>query len=616
MSGTRLRTAPGGVRGTVPAGAGGVVPVAVPVPVAALPVRDRVAALERLLGDPGRPDNPTGHRALLRADRAATPSAEAEAVLDGFGMNEEFVPRELGGRFDSVESLVRIARPVFRRDVALGTGHGTTTFTAASDVWMAGSADQRAHLAALLLAGSKAAVAEHESARTGDSARSGIRIVPRAGGGLALTGAKPVVTNVRRADALVLFCRTGDERGSGSHSALLLDPRRLPADRHRITGRPPSVGLRGYFRSGVEFDRCPVPEGALLGAPGSGLRTALRSFQISRTLTASLAVAAGDTALRTAVRVDRAKGPGGAGGVGGAGGLGGPGTAADPRQVAATVTGAFTDLLLCDSLALVAARALHLLPGETSLYAAAAAALLPKVLSETMHDLSTVLGSQLYAREGAVGIFAKHLRDVPAAGLGHAGAAACRATVVPQLGSLARGAWFTGEEAPAALFRPAGPLPPFRYGALVPAGGRDSLSASLLAFAAAVPGTTREERALRAPADLLVRELRDLRGRVLALPPPEAGRPTSPAWFALGDRHALVLAGAAVLGVWWHARAAGDAFLGDPSWAAAALHRVARRLGLRPGELPASCADRVHREVLARFGEGRSYDLYDAPVPG
>ncbi|MFD9304950.1 acyl-CoA dehydrogenase [Streptomyces sp. NPDC060048] len=598
MSGAPPRAAPAGVRGSAEGAAGGARGTAVPV-------RDRIAALERLLGDPGRPDNPTGYRALLRADRAATPSPEAEALLDDYGMNEEFVPRELGGRFDSAESLMRVMRPVFRRDVALGMGHGTTTFTAASDVWMTGSAAQRAGLAALLLAGSKAAVAAYETAHTDDFVRSGIRVDALSGGRLALTGVRPVVNNVQRADALVLFCRTGDERGSSGHSALLLDPRRFPASRHRITGRPPSVGLRGYFRTGVEFAHCPVPDGALLGAPGSGLRTALRSFQISRTLTASLVVAAVDTGLRTAVRVDRAKGPGGA-----------AAPAADPRQVAHTVTGAFADLLLYDSLAVVATRALHLLPGETSLYSAAVKSLLPKVLGETMYDLSTVLGSQLYTREGAAGIFQKHLRDVPVAGLGHAGTAACRATIVPQLGRLARRAWFTGEEAPPAVFRPADPLPALRYEALVPAGGRDSLSASLLAVAAAVPGATREERALLALADLLVGELRDLRGRVLALPEPGADRPTSPAWFALCDRYALVLAGAAVLGVWWHGRAAGDPFLADPSWAAAALHRVARRLGLRPAELPASCSARVHQEVLARYAEGRSYDLYASPVPG
>ncbi|MGW6704445.1 acyl-CoA dehydrogenase [Streptomyces sp. NPDC054956] len=571
---------------------------------AAVPVRDRVAALERLLGDPARPGNPTGHRALLRADRAATPSPHAEAVLDGFGLNEEFVPRELGGRFDSAESLLRIMRPVFRRDVALGMGHGTSTFTAASAVWTAGGAAQRSHLASLLLAGSKAAVAEHGPAQANEFVRSGIRLVRRPGGRLALTGGKPVVNNAHRADALVLFCRTGEERGGAGLSALLLDPRGFPAARHRITGRAPSVGLRGYFRTGVEFSQCPVPGSALLGAPGGGLRTALRSSQISRALTASLMVAAVDTGLRTAVHVDRAQGPGG------------PGAAADPRQVAHTVTGAFTDLLLYDSLAIVATRALHLLPGETSLYAAAVRSLLPKVLGEAMYELSTVLGSQLYTREGTVGIFRKHLRDVSAAGLGHAGTAACRATIVPQLGGLARGAWFTGEEAPAALFRPADPLPALRYEALVPAGGSDGLSAALLARAASAPGATVEERALRDLAELLVRELRDLRGRVLALPDPGGERPTSPAWFALCERYALVLAAAAVLGVWWHGRAAGEPFLGDPSWAAAALHRVARRLGLRPAELPANCAARVHREALDRFAEGRGYDLYDTPVAG
>ncbi|MER7764244.1 acyl-CoA dehydrogenase [Streptomyces sp. NPDC097619] len=566
---------------------------------------ERAARLERMLGDPDDPANPTGTRALLRADRAGALSPEAEHVLDAYGMNEEFVPRALGGRFDSAETLLRIMRPVFRRDVALGMGYGMTTFMAASDVWMTGDRAQRGRLADLVLSGSKAAIAQHETAHTNDFVKSQIRADRDATGGLVLTGAKPVINNMQRADALVLFCRTGGP-GSTGHSALLLDPRRFPEDRHRVTRRPPSVGLRGYFCAGVEFDRCPVPEDALLGAPGSGVATALRSFQISRTLMASLVVAAVDTSLRTAVLVDRTQAPGGA-----------AHAPADSRQVAHTVTGAFTDLLLYDSLAVVATRALHLLPGETSLYSAAVKSLLPKVLSEAMYDLSTVLGSQLYTREGTVGLFQKHLRDVPVVSLGHAGTAACQATIIPQLDSLARGSWFTGEEAPAALFRPADPLPPFRYERLgIAAGGRDGLSASLLAAAACVPGGTPEARALRALAEQLVGELRDLRARVLALPPLAAGGPTSPAWFALCDRYALVLAAAAVLGVWRHSRPGRDPFLADPSWAAAALHRINRRLGLRPPDLPPGCTARVHQEVLARFGGGRSYDLYDAPVPG
>ncbi|MEU6540492.1 acyl-CoA dehydrogenase family protein [Streptomyces sp. NPDC047000] len=571
---------------------------------------ERVARIETLLGDPTDPGNPVGHIALLRADRRAVLSADAEALLDDFGMNREFVPVRLGGRFDSAETLLRLMRPVFRRDVALGAGYGMTTFMAASDVWMTGTADQQNWLAALLLAGSKAAIAQHETAHTNDFVRSGVRARGHPGG-LSVTGAKPIINNLHRSDALVLFCRTGPETApgaatvAGSHSALLLDPHTLPPDRYRVTRRPAVLGLRGCYFAGVELDECVVPYDTLLGPLGGGAATALRSFQVSRTLMASLVSAAVDTGLRTAVSVDRSHRPG----RGGA-------DPADPQHTAGTLAGAFVNLLVYDCLAVVATRALHLLPAETSVYSAAIKLLLPQVLSDTMYDLATVLGSQIYTREGTVGIFQKHIRDVPVVSLGHAGTVACQATIIPQLRSLAEDSWFAGTEAPAELFRPGAPLPPFDYGRLALACGRDSVSATLLAVAGSLPGADPVERALRTLAEQMIAELHELRGRVLALPPLSADQPVGPAWFALTDRYVLLLAAAGVLGVWHHNRGGPDPFLADPAWAVAALHRIAQRLGIPAVELPAECTARVHREVLARYGDRRSFDLYNTPIPG
>jgi hypothetical protein len=288
----------------------------------------------------------------------------------------------------------------------------------------------------------------------------------------------------------------------------------------------------------------------------------------------------------------------------------------DPHGTAATLTGAFIDLLLYDSLAVVATRALHLRPAETSLYSAAVKSLLPKVLRDTLYDLAAVLGSQIYTREGTVGVFQKHLRDVPIISLGHAGTVACQGTIIPQLERLASRSWFVEEEAPAAMFRPGAPLPPFSYGKLALTDGRDSLSASLLATAAALPSGGPVQRALRTLAGRMVDELRDLRGRVLALEPLGRQDSVSPAWFALTDRYVLVLAAAAVLGVWRHSDALGDPFLADPAWAAAALHRIAGRLGVRDVELPEECLTRVHQELLSRFADPHGFDLYNMPLAG
>nr|MDT0515167.1 acyl-CoA dehydrogenase [Streptomyces sp. DSM 41633] len=568
-------------------------------------VRARVAELEGLFGDPSDPANPVGYTALLEADRAAVPFAAGEALLDGFGITDEFIPRALGGRLDGMDTLVRIMRPVFRRDVGLAMGHGMTTFMAASDVWTAGSSRQRHWLAGLLRDGGKAAIAQHETAHSNDYVRSQVT-ARRSGDGYLISGGKPMVNDLERAGALVLFCRTDPAPGSRSHSVLLLEPGQLTDARAAVTARRTPVGLRGCRFAGVEFDDCPLPRSALLGPEGSGITTALRSFQISRTVIAATAVAALDTSLRTAVRFDRER----SGGWQAGGGRG------DGGRTGAALTNAFVNLLLYDALAVVATRALHLLPAETSVYSAALKYLLPRVLTETMYDLSIVLGSGLYTREGTLGIFQKHVRDVPVLSLGHAGTVACQATVIPQMPRLARASWFVEDEAPAGLFRLQGDLPPLRTDRLSLACGRDSLSATMLAVSAGIDGTGPVESALRTLAGQLVEEFRDVRARVLRLEAAGAAATAQPAKFALMDRYALLLAAAAVLGLWDQGRYGPDPFLADPSWAAAALHRIARRLGTRVADLPPECETRIRHEVQLRFSTQISYDLYSTPIPG
>ncbi|MFE9632073.1 acyl-CoA dehydrogenase [Streptomyces sp. NPDC006463] len=566
-------------------------------------VRTRVAALESLLGDPSDPANPVGYTALLEADRAAVPFAAGEALLDDFGITDEYIPQALGGRLDGMDTLVRIMRPVFRRDVGLAMGHGMTTFMAASDVWTAGSSRQRHWLARLLRDGGKAAIAQHETAHSNDYVRS--QVTARRGPhGYLISGGKPLVNNLERAGALVLFCRTDPAPGSRSHSVMLLEPEQLTDARAAVTARRTPVGLRGCRFAGVEFDDCPVPGSALLGPEGSGIETALRSFQISRTVIAASAVAALDTSLRTAVRFDREH----------SGGWQARGI--DGSRTGAALTSAFVNLLLYDSLAVVATRALHLLPAETSVYSAALKYLLPRVLTETMYDLSIVLGSGFYTREGSLGIFQKHVRDVPVLSLGHAGTVACQATVIPQMPRLAQTSWFLEDEAPAGLFRLRGDLPPLRTDRLSLACGRDSLTATMLAVSSGIDGGGPVERALRTLAVQLVEEFRDVRGRVLRLEAAGSAASAQPARFALMDRYALLLAAAAVLGLWDQGRYGPDPFLADPCWAAAALHRIARRLGTRVADLPPECETRIRHEVQLRFSTQISYDLYSTPIPG
>nr|WP_034093839.1 acyl-CoA dehydrogenase [Streptacidiphilus albus] len=564
----------------------------------------RVAEIEAVLGDPGDPVNPVGYARLLEADEAGELLAAGEKALDELGLNAEFVPVAEGGRLERIDSLVRILRQVFRRDVALGLGYGVTSFMASVNVWTAGDDRQRERLAGILLGGGRASVAYHELAHGNDFVRNEFEARQQGDGGFLLHGTKQVINNAGRADAWLLFSRTSDAPGSRSHSVLMVERSETDARRLRILPRYETVGVRGCQLSGLDFDQAPVPEQALVGGLGRGVELALRSFQITRSAVPGMALGAADTSLRTVVsfalgrKLYRR-------------------SVMDIPHARATLGGAFLDLLTSDSLSLVATRAVHLLPEETSVYASAVKYLVPKLLTETMYELSIVLGARFYVREGEFGIFQKHIRDLPVLSLGHAGSAACQATIIPQLPRLARRSWFQGEPAPDELFQLRTDLPEIPFQRLTLASGRDSVSCALVAAVASLPDGTPTEVALQSLALRLMDELRQLQEQSLELSLEDRTALASPASFALVDRYTVVLAGASVLGVWRQAQALGDdRFLADPAWAAAALHRLVRRLGYQPAPLPAGCEEQVHQELLRRYEERHSFDLYDTPLAG
>jgi alkylation response protein AidB-like acyl-CoA dehydrogenase len=542
----------------------------------------RLADLDRRLGDPDEPANPVGWAALLEADEAGEVSFAGERALDGFGLAAEMTPVGWGGRYERLDVLTVMLRQVFRRDASLGVGLGLMTFMAAVPVWAVGSEKQQRQVTDLLLGGGRMTNAYHEVAHSNDLLRDEYTARPTPGGFL-VDGQKQVVFNGSRADVLTLFCRTGSGPGPFGHSVLLVDRASLPADRFRELPRHRMLGLRSCHVAGLAFDGCPVDGSALVGEAGAGAELALRSFQLARTVAASAAVGVADTALRIcAVQAGRSSGP-----------------------AAAVLAGAFADLLLCDALVLAATRAAHLLPEETGLYSALAKYLVPRLLQETLQDLSSVLGRAVYERHGATGYFQKCQRDLPVVGLGHAGTAACQATALPQLLRLASGPGFRGEEAPAGLFRPGGDLPPLPARASSLVALRDPIGSALTGRG--------EDPAVAGRARLLVDELDTLSGQFRELAQTEQQALGDPKAFALTDRYALLLAASAVLNVW---RAAGpeDAFLSDPAWAATALDRLCGRLGLPSPDLPAVYRERLLRELHDRCDQRRGLDLYALPT--
>ncbi|MEV0219291.1 acyl-CoA dehydrogenase family protein [Streptomyces sp. NPDC050704] len=567
----------------------------------------RIARLEALLGDPDDAANPLGLDAVLAADERGELLAEGERALGEFGIGAEFVPVAYGGRFERADRFALLMRSVFRRDCALGIGHGVTSFIAGLPVWADGSAAQRRRAADLLTGGGRIVAAYTELAHGSDFSRISLAARPAPGGGYLLDGGKQLVNNVGRAEAAVLFARTDDRPGSRGHSHLLVDLDTLPADRVDRTARFVTSGVRGCLLGGVGFDACPVPADALLGAEGGAMETVLKVFQVTRSVLPGMVVGVGDTQLRAVLDFAGRRLLYGR-------------SMAELPAVREELAGSFLDLLICDALSVVGARSLHLRPAQASVHSAAVKYLVPRLLQESSYRLGVLLGARSYLREGPYAVFQKAARDLPVVALAHASGAVCLSTIVPQLPRLAERSWLPAlrgdagaPDAPASLFRLHDPLPALDFGRLeLTARGADSLAGHLpfLARDLAEQAVGRPELAEAAElAGLFAGELGELARRAAALPPrdrtPVAGRRA----FLLAGRYTELLAATACLGV-WRTAAPTDGFLADPLWVTGALHRIAERLGLRRGPLPEPVVRALSGELAERHDSHLTFDLF------
>jgi hypothetical protein len=400
-----------------------------------------------------------------------------------------------------------------------------------------------------------------------------------------------------------MFARTDTRPGSRSHSQVYVDKAAVPAGTLRYLPRFPSVGMRGVQLGGVEFTDCPLPESAVLGAPGLGLETAMRSFQLTRIVLPAMMTGTVDTGLRITLDfLTRRRLYGG--------------VAIDLPYLRAALAEVFADLLAAEAFARTCARAVHVVPEQCSVYAAATKYAVAGALLPAMNRLALVLGARSYLRDGEHGIFQKMLRDLKPVGFGHAARAACQMTILPQLPLLAKRSWSRPQAPPEALFDPAAELPPVPFGRLaVTARGADRLSAVL---ATAEPpgldaGTARELRGL---LDWYTSQLRELGAAGAALPPAELTAAASAEAYALTDRYVAVLQAAACVGVWQQQHRRGTGFLGEPAWLLAALRRIAARTGESPwdGDLPDALTGPLATELLARHAAGRSFGLTARPL--
>ena len=164
-----------------------------------------------------------------------------------------------------------------------------------------GSEEQKAAwLPAVARGGKIAAFALSERRAGSDVAAIATRATPTADGYL-LDGEKYWISNGGIADFYVVFARTGEGEGARGLSAFIVDagsPGFTVAERIPLIAPHPLAGLR--------FERCFVPAGRRLGAPGDGFRIAMATLDVFRSTVGAAALGFARRAFDAAL--DRATG--------------------------------------------------------------------------------------------------------------------------------------------------------------------------------------------------------------------------------------------------------------------------------------------------------------------
>ncbi len=356
---------------------------------------------------------------ILALDEAKQINLAAESELDRLKLMTVLHCDAEGKPDYSMPELLSLLRKISQCDLALNLGYILTTFMAVTNIWVAGSAQQRQRCNQLLTAGKKIAIAYHELEHGNDFAANELTAT-KVEGGYLLQGRKEVVNNIHRAGAMMLQARTDDNNAMRNFSLFFIEMDQLAEENYRLLPRLATQGVRSCQIAGIEFDDCFIPARCLLGQAGHGIRDALKAFQITRALLPGISLGNINQALGITYRYCLQRH------------LYGDNLLAIPH-VSDLLSTCILEYLLSDNLSHLAARSLHTQTATMSVLSALCKAHIPLRMRAVLKKLAVILGSRYFLREGEAALFEKMMRDYPVVSLGHASSLTCQASLLPQL---------------------------------------------------------------------------------------------------------------------------------------------------------------------------------------
>jgi acyl-CoA dehydrogenase len=223
--------------------------------------------------------------------------------LGAEGFLKHAVPRQFGGVREQVEARDLC---ILREELARGDALADTMFALQAlgsyPITLAGSAAQKQSYLPRVASGAAIAAFAITEPEAGSDIASLTTTAVRKGEQFALNGTKRFISNAGIADFYVVFASTEPEKKAKGVSAFIVNastPGLAVTEKTKLLS-PHPIGV-------LKFTDCAVPQSALLGAEGEGLKTALETLDLLRCSVGAAAVGFAQRALEEAIRHSKAR---------------------------------------------------------------------------------------------------------------------------------------------------------------------------------------------------------------------------------------------------------------------------------------------------------------------
>jgi len=223
--------------------------------------------------------------------------------LGAAGFLQHAVPRQFGGVREQVEARdLCILREELARCDALADTLFALQGLGSYPIALAGGAGQKQNYLPRVASGAAIAAFAITEPEAGSDVASLQTTAVRQGEQFELNGTKRFISNAGIADFYVVFASTAPEKKAKGVSAFIVDanaPGLAVKEKTQLLS-PHPIGM-------LEFADCMVPQSALLGVEGGGLRIALETLDLLRCSVGAAAVGFAQRALEEAVRYSKTR---------------------------------------------------------------------------------------------------------------------------------------------------------------------------------------------------------------------------------------------------------------------------------------------------------------------